>query len=513
MRTGFVLVLMSVVFFAGCGKKGEDDASGVQQGGIDALMANLAEIRSEGGHDQAVEFLNGAMKSSVYEPIKGQVVSVLLNEYIDNGELDKAKERFIKEVQEDQSLAGTGFEVIMRACAETGTVVAVEWCDHLLQSKLADDIKMYAWQGLVRVYAETGALGEMLPRMDAVFTISDDAKKQAVLRWIMGAVIQKRNFKLLDKFVEATELRAENDPEIGKLVVIVRLDALLFGGKYDEAGQYLFEMAGSIDDRSLSSRLNWLLDNLKNDIAKADALAERAINELDENTLARETAASRWLGMANNDLDLFAVRASRLLDLNLGVSRMASAYKNYFYKVQKAGSDEQKKTCTELCVRLESLSSLSDADRKSLVLLRLDGAFYREDFESALELIKSGVPGYDEDWHSEMENKVSAHLALQQGRKQEAIDLFTKHMEKVEAWKTAVVNPENGQRMIKEAVLGFNEKRVGDVFASMEGKATEAEAAYGRATAWYKEALQILKPDSPEYKNAENELKQVPEIY
>jgi len=109
-----------------------------------------------------------------------------------------------------------------------------------------------------------------------------------------------------------------------------------------------------------------------------------------------------------------------------------------------------------------------------------------------------------------MTDKVGAHLALQENRPEDAVALFRKHMERVLAWTAPVMNPENGAKMIKEAVMGFNEKRIGDIYAGMEGRGEDAQAAYGRARNWYQKALELLEPDSLEHKQATAELAAVP---
>ncbi len=84
-------------------------------------------------------------------------------------------------------------------------------------------------------------------------------------------------------------------------------------------------------------------------------------------------------------------------------------------------------------------------------------------------------------------------------------------MERVNAWTDPVINPTNGARMTREAVLGFNEKRIGDIYNGMEGHADDAQAAYLRARDWYTKAIASFEEGSIEYKLAVEELSMVPE--
>ena len=127
-----------------------------------------------------------------------------------------------------------------------------------------------------------------------------------------------------------------------------------------------------------------------------------------------------------------------------------------------------------------------------------------------MSLLEKGITGHDEHWHSELKDKVGAHLALAEGRHEDAIKLFRVHMARVEVWEQPVVNPEDQTKMTKEAVLGFNEKRIGDIYSEMGSRSEDAKAAYARARGWYQMALSKLEPDSAEHATATAELALVP---
>ena len=72
-----------------------------------------------------------------------------------------------------------------------------------------------------------------------------------------------------------------------------------------------------------------------------------------------------------------------------------------------------------------------------------------------------------------------------------------------------MVNPATGEPANKNAVLGLNEKRIGDILARM-GKADTAATAYKRARERYQQALAELDPDSIGWREARQELEAVP---
>lgn len=138
--------------------------------------------------------------------------------------------------------------------------------------------------------------------------------------------------------------------------------------------------------------------------------------------------------------------------------------------------------------------------RSSIGSALLDVYFYQEDFQAALERIRSGIPGFDEDWHTELLDKVQAHLAQQEGRLRDAIGFYQKHIERAKGWTKPFRAPENGRLVLPVEVIALNERRIGDLW-KQEGEMEKAAAAYSRAVEQYQEALQ-------EYIGAEDALSQ-----
>jgi hypothetical protein len=230
--------------------------------------------------------------------------------------------------------------------------------------------------------------------------------------------------------------------------------------------------------------------------------------------MTRDAAASWSVRDAadSGSMDGLLAVTERALDAGVSVKRFYYAFSRGFYAGVETASAEQRKALGDLLLKFSKVPDLSESLAGMIASSRLDVAFFTQDFKGALAIVEAGVPGFDEDWHAELANKIKAHIAQKEGRVEDAVALYTKHMERVEKWEEPVVNPENGQKMIKEVVLGFNEKRIGDIWSGVEGHEKDAKAAYARARDWYQKGLALLEADSPEYAAAKQELAAVPVV-
>jgi predicted negative regulator of RcsB-dependent stress response len=177
----------------------------------------------------------------------------------------------------------------------------------------------------------------------------------------------------------------------------------------------------------------------------------------------------------------------------------------------KDGTEEERRYSREVAARVRAIEGLTEKEQMRLSLMMLDGAFDAKEFTAAVDVLKQGVPGRDEQWHAALIGKISAHIALSEDRHDDAVKLFRQYMDFVKTWEESETNPETGQLMSKEAVLGFNEKRIGDILTAA-GEQGKARAAYKRALKYYKQALEAVESGSKDYSDIEAEMKAVPVV-
>jgi hypothetical protein len=105
--------------------------------------------------------------------------------------------------------------------------------------------------------------------------------------------------------------------------------------------------------------------------------------------------------------------------------------------------------------------------------------------------------------------KINAHLALSEGRKEEAIAQFREFMRLIEGGEQNMEDPLSNATVSKEFVLGLNAVRIADLWTSL-GKEQEAAAARAEAKGWYQKALEKTKEGAELRKAVEKEMKKLP---
>ena len=193
------------------------------------------------------------------------------------------------------------------------------------------------------------------------------------------------------------------------------------------------------------------------------------------------------------DVDRLVAVMTRALGHGVAARSLAAPFLwGHFYPVMAEADDAGKRKLQALLFRVRSEvgADTPASIQTGLDTAALDSCFFLEDFAQALEIVDTGIEGYDSDWHLEVREKIEAHLALQEGRPEDAIERFERHIERVRAWSEAVVAPDTGRKIVSDEVIALNERRIGDIRATMEGGEAASAAAYERAARHYRAALE-----------------------
>ncbi len=285
-------------------------------------------------------------------------------------------------------------------------------------------------------------------------------------------------------------------------------------GLAEAAYEHYLAQADLLGDRAVGQGILSVLSVAKTNDVLVTRVVEEAYKQGERLPITRNRIASWTLTQAVDAEDgegFIKVTRTAIERGTPADSLYASFSKGFYAFIEKTGDDLR----TEMLGLLDTLRKtpdLAESMQGAYAAAALDGAFIMNDFKTVKAIVDAGVPGYDEAWHTELKGKAMAHLALQEGRHEEAVALFQQHIERIAAWKEPVVNPMTGRPVPTEAVLGFNEKRIGDIWGGVPGREAEAAAAYARARQHYQQALATLDPTSPEYADAARELEAVPAV-
>lgn len=151
-----------------------------------------------------------------------------------------------------------------------------------------------------------------------------------------------------------------------------------------------------------------------------------------------------------------------------------------------------------------------EADRAHAAALLLDGCFLANDFGRAAKALANGLPLKDEARRDMLAVKISAHQALSEGRRADAIALFREFMELLEPDRD-FIDPLSGTRVTSRYVLGLNAARIGGLWSEL-GESERSRAACREAGEHYRLALRDVEPGSDEYRQIESSVARLPEF-
>jgi len=516
-------MVLGLMYGAGCRKPADDvpDSAKAQQpeevsepATMESVVAEIEELKSGKGHDAVISRLKEMVESDEFAPLKMNIAGMMIDEYLAEEELRVVQDTYLKLAAEDEVIARAGYGRVLQASTTTNSADIVSWYEKILAAPVSDSMKTHTWQFLVSSQSDKKSIQPFVERLDEILSLSEPGGSFGVLRAITSVGLKTGDYEGLANLIAAVRERAADKSDLIHLMLQTECEAMLQQGKLDDVAAFLSANAEALGDSALRGLTVKTLRRCGADgnDELAAKLVESAYAAGDKYPSTRNAVASILVRNAGKSKkpELFLSQIERAIGAGVPVPQLIAVLRDGFYMVMTAGNAEYQKSCMELVAKLNGGDGLSESTHQSLALLLLDGAFYQNDFRSAYKVIKDGVPGYDEKWHEEMADKVGAHLALQEGRSEDAIALFRKHMARVEAWTEPVINPTNGARMTREAVMGFNEKRIGDIYSKMEGHADDAKASYLKSREWYNKAIAAAKPGSIERKIAEEELAQVP---
>lgn len=523
-RTVMVMVLVGAVavFQAGCQRDREETVTEVHgeamQLLLDASMAEVSSIQETQGGAAAAARMREMLSQPGFNDIRGPILQRLLETLLAAGDAEAVLATYRELADADTSMAEAGFQAAFQAAMQgDDPQVRAERVDRLIAtSSLPLSRRTAAWQYRMELYGQAGSVAGVADRVGEIMAGDMASAARTVFETAVSQGLQIADYAGVQALLAAVEARSLWNADLDLFVKLARGELMLAQDKPEAAWAHYLALADVIGDSELSRRLPAVLAAAKR-LESPDFSArtiETAYQRGDVFPLTRDAAAV-WAVREAADggkVDALLAATQTALERGAKVSRFYHGFSRGFYAMIQKATAEERAAITDLLKRLSQVPGVEDAFLGMITSARLDVAFFSQEFRVALAIVEAGVPGFDEKWHEELRDKVSAHIAQQDGRHEDAVALYRKHMARVSAWEQPVINPENNRQMIKEFVLGFNEKRIGDIWSAVPGREGDAAAAYARAREWYGKALDILEKDSPEHAEAMAELAAVPAV-
>jgi hypothetical protein len=235
------------------------------------------------------------------------------------------------------------------------------------------------------------------------------------------------------------------------------------------------------------------------------------LDRRDDRPKARREAASQWVETGRQrGSGAEAVRRMEVL-LEDGMDRnfLLSLYARRFYALV---DDENPAVAGDLVALGDKLAVrlTQKADGEQITNLLFEASFMAGDYRRALAIMRDGMSDRDDAWRAMAENKLRAHLALQEGRTEEAVERFRKFMQFVSAsWRESERDPFTGMPYTREMTMGLNAKRIGDILAGAK-KEAEAASAFKEARGYFSTALSTAETNSPQFDWVKKQLAALP---
>ena len=461
------------------------------------LFYKVDDLLTAEKKDEATAMILGAMDDPLYAKHRTDLATVIQRFLLFTEQDAKAREVFLETVRTEPETARPGFEFIYNYYLSNGRKDdALAWARELLEQPLPDDMASHAatWvlKGLFDADDMDGFFAE-LPRLDS-FKPEDAC---AIASELCRNAYYGEKFDFLTKLIDAFRAAPYGkEPALEKATSMYALLALAAQRDWDgvEAG---FDGAlSSLDERDVRFVLTRLFDaaRTQNAPAIAEKFARKALSSEAVKGYAgvRSVAAREWVsqGVAANPACL-PDRAAELRALDLPADVVFSTISRHFYTTL-----DDIPTVRRIIEELDILRPLlsDDSRRNSLDTLMLDAAFVTEQFERALAIIDNGVPDRDEEWHAMTRSKIKAHIALQKDDIEEAVKNFRAFMNSIAKSTETNTDPMTGIVYSPDSIVGFNAKRIGDIYTKA-GRTEEAAAAYAEARASFQKAYEEAKAE------------------
>ena len=480
MRKIFGFLFLIGFITAGCGRQGTEvisppalpsekpsDASATP---MESLLNEVSELMGSGKHAAAIALVEEAIQDEKYAEDQSRLVGVLSSLYVRFDPAVRTRDLILTYTNETTGLS-------LDAVSNLGNyLLAYKRYDEALMASeqfrsMTDDdaIQRMAWQWVCRVAVGQNKLESIAASLDQMAAELPELEVAGLLGQSINMGIRNGSLEGVDALITAVEGSHANRPGMKAVLTLGRAD--LFSEKGDNAASanLLLANANMFQDRQIRGRLqragSRYLKQGKH--AELDALAQQVVDKLSQMSSTRSAIASLWVDSAiRQKLPVAAMdRLDRMRAAGMTAEQQRRVYENVFYEVMNGAPLELQKRCLGFGQGIP-LDQLRD-DGQSLLLALLDGTFFLSDFDSSLKLLTEGIPGQDKDWHEMLINKVGAHKAEVEGRFEEAIAGYQRHMDRVNTWEDSINDPITQQAVIKEAVLAFNEKRVGDLYGKM----------------------------------------------
>ncbi|MDD5705775.1 MAG: hypothetical protein PHR35_07600 [Kiritimatiellae bacterium] len=499
LRTVCVCACLALLT-SSCGKpkaKQAEPAPGTQPPGmiedpIGMVFMKVNDLMTSGKTNEALTELEASLKDPKLADYRQHIFNGVVRFMLMTDKLEDAKARMRDVYRNDQNLALGAMGLVYGYLCERGTPADVAaWTEEILAiPSLPPEIRRNKreWNLLAYIQQRNEAktlaiIGQLLKEAPANGAIG-------IVSRALDALFDGQRLPEVEKIVQLASQSVTSDADTRHLLLLTNLRLLVAKADWTALQAAFPKAAETLPDDQLQRLLRLILPPMTKagQVAMADGICGAIIASHADKPQSMEFAARQWTDNAMaGDQAALPVRLEALHRAKLPPRQLCNLFLRHFYElIDKPAIVAPMKDLGQTFAPLAA----DDETRNQIRTMVLDASFVLEDYDTALNMLQTGMPGRDASWHAMAISKVKAHQALKTNKPREAVKYFREFMATIATAKDEdTSDPATGLVHSKSMILGRNAKRIGDILAAIPD-AAEAAKAYAEARGYYEKALQ-----------------------
>jgi len=442
---------------------------------------------SQGNTNGALAVLENALDDPGLAESRPEIYKGITTVMLMAGRLDDVKARLARDFKAAPTLSGPCLGAVRGHYLRQGDRDSAHvWVEHLLNLALEDRMSatLRGWQAEEYLHRK---------EHDRVLALAKTAVQELPGEHVAAAVgsvlvraVKGGEADMAGQLLELLATVPDGGTRLEELVAVYRIELDATDGRLAEA---IDGFAAFLDGGGLPA-CRYIFTTLsehaqkKGDRATIDKLCTTVLGEPDADEGMRALAVSTYCGAAAaaEHAGEYPERVARLLDAGVSPTIIQAPFVRDFRGVIRGGDTNAVRSMIATAEKLAELSD--DARAKDECLgLALDGYVTLDDYKKAVAMVDAGFRRDNASWQTVMVPKLRAHLAMEEGRSEEAIRYFREFM------RAAAAAEESPDSAMLNKTLGMNAARIGDLWRGAGETTEKAKAATIEARDYYTRAL------------------------
>ncbi|MFZ4394384.1 MAG: hypothetical protein ACOYOU_02015 [Kiritimatiellia bacterium] len=481
---------------------------------INQSFAKAETALAEGQTNAAVACIEAAATNQAFAAYRPQIFNSLLRLLLRVDWIEQARQH-ARAVSADPTLSAGACGLLYSYYREKGdTPNALAWSAEVSALPgIPAEVRRQAFTWHIEDQLGLRQDDQALDMLGKAFPVLKPAESLSLVRSSVETLFAAGRMESVDRFLAAAADHKPIQDDISRLTIAMHVRIASVRGDWAVLTNDFQTAISKLPDGELNSLFQTIIPvaNAAGKQKVVDQCAELILFPVAASNAPSAVATASRVWCENtmaSDTNALPGHLTALLRARVPAAQVSGLFNRFYYSFT-----EQPAPLKELMALGECLIPLTadTNDRSEIKVKVLDGCFLMQDYDRALLILESRIPGPDRDdlWHATSISKIKAHRALQKNEPRVAVGFFREFMKLLGTAKDdEVSDPVTNIRFPREMVLGRNAKRIGDILAAIPD-AAEAAKAYAEARELYAKAIKNAK-DPEATPVIEAELAQVP---